>query len=286
MNSRVGWRRRFFALTCAAALVTSPAAAHQVQRALQGARPDGTSSAVTLGAIDGTVTDTNRVPIGAAEVVIVSTGARVQADADGRFRIRDLPGGSHILIVRRIGFYPASMIVRVVSTDTQQVSFTLQRVAQELDVVTVTGERGQSLGLLEFEYRRRYGFGRYMRREEIERSPGMRTTELLRRLGAPLAMSPPVGGQKRWHVGNPRFVMRTPTMGVGPASMAEPTRCDDRVFVNGVALPGPVDTDDLPSARELAAIEVYRGAPPPIPLHYGGLSACGSVIMLWTRNGS
>ena len=81
-----------------------------------------------------------------------------------------LPSRSHILIARRIGYYPASVIVRLAASDTQRVQFTLTRAALELDVVTVMGERGDSLRLLEFEYRRKYGFAKYWRERRCERA--------------------------------------------------------------------------------------------------------------------
>jgi hypothetical protein len=215
-------------------------------------------SAQRLGVIEGIVTDTGLAPIPSAEVVVVSSAIAMRTGPNGVFRLPGLSPGSHILIVRRIGFFPASMILRLSDSDTVHVSFALKRAAQEIEVVTVMGERGQSLRLMEFEYRRRFGKGRYRGRREIDWHRGSSTADLLRLLGMRLVRLPADDGRP----------------------------CGGRVFLNGVALPAPVDPDDLPAPPELAGIEVYKGVPPPIPLQYGGMSACGNVIMLWTTDGS
>jgi hypothetical protein len=273
------------ALALVVALVGRPAVAHPQRRIATGAERDSTESARRRYVVEGIVTDTSLAPIPSAEVAVVSSGIAVRSGPNGGFRLPGLSRGSHILIVRRIGFFPASMILRLSESDTLHVSFTLARTTQEIEVVTVLGERGQSLRLLEFEYRRRYGKGKYLTRREIDRHRGARTADLLRLLGMPLTMLQGDDGQLKSYVGNPRGVPGMTTPGPDSANAAMLARCEARVFLNGVALPAPVETDDLPTPRELAGIEVYRGAPPPIPLQYGGMSACGDVIMLWTTDG-
>jgi hypothetical protein len=271
---------RPLALTLVVALVGRPAAAHAQRRV----EPDTIGSAKRPGVIEGIVTDSSLIPIPGAEVAVVSSGIAVRTGLDGRFRLPCLPRPSCILIVRRIGFFPASMIVRLSEFDTLHVSFTLDPAAQELESVTVMGEPGDALRLLEFEYRRRFGKGRYLSKLAFDWYPGARTADLLRRLGMPLTSLRTVDGQVKQYVGDPRAQPARPAPGGDPASAAMLARCEGRVFLNGVALPAPVDIDDLPAPRELAGIEVYKGAPPPIPLHYGGMSACGDVSMLWTAS--
>jgi hypothetical protein len=187
-----------------------------------------------------------------------------------------------ILIVRRIGFFPASMIVRLPDSGAAHVSFALTRATQDVDAITILGERGDSLRLLEFEYRWRHGRGVYLNRQEIGRKRGARTADLLASLGMPLVVVRSDGGQVKTFVGSISNARAMLTPSVDSATPAKAGQCEPRVFLNGVALPAPVDTDDLPKPQDLAGVEVYARAPPPIPLQYGGLSACGKVGMLWT----
>jgi hypothetical protein len=245
----------------------------------------GRPAPARISVIDGIVTDIGLAPLPDAEIAVVSSLVRVRTAPDGRFRIPDLSSGIVILIVRRIGFFPTSMIVRLPESGTVHVSFALTRATQEVDAVTVIGERGDSLRLLEFEYRWRHGFGKYLNRQEIGRKRGARTADLLAFLGMPLVMVRGDDGQVKRFVGSVGSVFELRTSGADSASSVKSGKCEPRVFVNGVALPAPVDTDDLPRPGELAGLEVYAKAPPPIPLQYGGLSACGKVSMLWTTVG-
>jgi hypothetical protein len=267
------------------ALTTQRAAGREPQRIVPGAKADSIGSGKRLGVIDGIVTDTGLAPIPSVEVVVVSRGIAVRTGPNGRFRLVDLPQGSCIVIVRRIGFFPASMILHLSSADTLRVSFALRPATVDIGVVTVLGERGQSLRLLEFEYRRRYGVGRYMTKRDIERRGGVQTADLLRLLGMPPRLVPGDDGEKKWYVGAPPGVRGISRLSADGSGTARFVHCEGRVFLNGVALPAPVAAEDLPKPGELAGIEVYRGVPPPIPLDYGGLSACGDVIMLWTTSG-
>jgi hypothetical protein len=272
-------------VTLSVALTGRPALAHPQTRVATGARPDTIGPARRLGVIEGVVTDSSLAPIPSAEVAVVSRGISVRTGPNGRFFLPGLSQGSHILIVRRIGFFPASMILRLAEADTLRVAFTLAHASLEIEAVTVMGDRGQALRLMEFEYRRRFGFGKYMGRRDIDKHRGARTADLVKLLGMPLTPVPGDDGQVKWYVGTSRGVPGTPAPGAASASAATLAQCEGRVFLNGVALPAPVDSDDLPTPRELAGIEVYRGVPPPIPLEYGGMSACGVVVMLWTTEG-
>jgi Carboxypeptidase regulatory-like domain len=244
--------------------------------------PDSTGHTKRLSVIDGIVTDSGVGPLPSAEVVVVSSAIRMRTGENGRFRIPALPRGTLILIARRIGFVPASMILRLTESDTVHVSFALKRAALEIEVITVIGERGDSLRLLEFEYRWRHGFGRYLNRREISQQRTSHTADLLSLLGMPLVVLRGDDGVKSY-VGSLPQILGTPASGGDSAKAAKRAPCEPRVFLNGVALPGPVDIDDLPRPAELAGVEVYGKSPPPIPLQYGGMSACGNVSMLWTR---
>jgi TonB-linked SusC/RagA family outer membrane protein len=93
------------------------------------------------GAVGGVVHDESSLtPIGEAEVHVVGTDLRARTDASGRFRIDGVPGAEVTLEIRRIGFRPATVTVRVGDLDLR---VALAERALVLDEVVVTGTAGE-----------------------------------------------------------------------------------------------------------------------------------------------
>ena len=200
----------------------------------------------------------------AAEVKILSTNVKVTTGPNGRFRILRIPAGSYSLDLRHLGYAPTSTALRVVEGDTLRMSFALARLANPLDTVVVEGKR-LSPRMVEFEDRRKFGFGQFMTREQIEARNKSFTADLVRTFQSVKVVSPRAFQQVAVNIRG---------------------GCAFTVFVDGVRLHPPVNLDDLPLPHDLAGIEVYSGAAT-IPLQYKttGGSFCG-VILFWTRDGS
>jgi hypothetical protein len=239
-----------------------------------GATPPTRQSRPASGAIDGVVTDTNLVPLPDATAWILGSSIRVVTGANGRFRILGLRAGEYILLVRRLGYAPASIAMQVADHDTVRPSFALERVAAELEPVVVAENRA-STRMAEFEQRRKLGEGQFMTQAEIEKLNFVGPSDLLRTF-----MSVAVAGVDGIVVNRRALPIKT---------------CPFQFFIDGVAIPMPklIDTE-LPSPKELAGIEVYANSAT-VPLQYktfggsrgfsGGGGFCG-VILLWTRDGS
>ena len=225
------------------------------------ARPQ---SSPAPGVIDGVVSDTSLVSLSGASASLVGTSLEVVTGANGRFRIVGLPAGQYILVVRHIGYASSSTVMQVASGDTLRMSFALRPVVNELGTVVVAGKR-LSPKMTEFEDRQKLGFGQFMTQAEIGKRNSVFVGDLVRTFQSvdvvPRGLFGEVAVSRRFG------------------------RCPFQVFLDGVALPAPVNLKDLPSPKTLAGIELYSG-PATIPLEYktstGGF--CG-VILVWTKDG-
>lgn len=78
------------------------------------------------GIVEGEVTDAvTGLPVANAEVVLVGTGTSVQAGPSGRFGLRRVPAGQHVLEARASGYVSGQEAVTVVAGQTALVSFAL-----------------------------------------------------------------------------------------------------------------------------------------------------------------
>ncbi len=230
---------------------------------------------VTVGTIDGLVTDPSLVPVVNANVTVLSSSVRVETGPNGRFRILRVPAGQYLLIVRRLGFHPVSGVVQVAANDTLKLSYQLEPMPQTLGPVVITEER-RSFRMMEFEYRRKLGIGEFMSQDEIEKRGSAQVTDILRTFPA-IA----VPDQSAGHGGtNDHYAMSRrggTSFGSGSCVMA--------ILVDGVAMPTPFNLDLLPPARDLAGIEVFAD-PAEIPMEYALYAGTCGLVLMWTKDGS
>lgn len=97
------------------------------------------------GTVTGRVTDARSgTPITTAQVTITGTSLGAVVDAEGRFRIANVPPGSHEVRVRSIGYQPAAATVSVAADASASVNLTMNESATALDAVVVTGTAGDT----------------------------------------------------------------------------------------------------------------------------------------------
>ena len=122
-----------------------------------------------VGIIDGIVTDSNLIALGQANVSVLGSTLKVETGDDGRFRVLQVPAGEYILIVRRLGFHPASSVVEVRDNDVTRLTFTLERLIPTLDTTRIV-EHYVSPRLTDYESRRRSSVGgQYITATDIAR---------------------------------------------------------------------------------------------------------------------
>jgi hypothetical protein len=241
-----------------------------IRRALLGAlltsslaRAQATDSA--RGMILGVVTDSSLRPVAGADVSFAGSPIHVATDSLGRFRVTRIPAGQFVLVARSIGYAPAINLVDVEHGDTLRLAITLENSARVLETVVVT-ERTLSRTLADFEYRRKFGMGRFYTRDDIETKNVATITELIR----------------------PSFGLRLqPVSGGGNVAYSNIKGCPLEVYLDGTPMSRrgsmAFDLNYLPQPDQIVAVEIYARPSdvPPSWLLSGG-SQCGAILV-WTR---
>ena len=122
-------------------------------------------------------------PISGAWINLVGVDVEDRTGAGGAFRLNGIGLGTHIFMVRSLGFAPRGFRLTITWSNIGEVDLGTIRLAanatrlEDLNVVA----RFPSL-LTGFNRRRERGFGHFITRAEIERRRPLRSTDLLRRV--------------------------------------------------------------------------------------------------------
>jgi hypothetical protein len=117
----------------------------------------------------GTVTgDSGRSVVPDAEVIFPDLARSTHSDSQGRFELRDIPAGTHKLLVRKPGYGPMQTSLSFVANETLDRRVVLSRVTVLNEVVVTAAYRRMD----EFEARRKVGLGVFMTREFLETQEG------------------------------------------------------------------------------------------------------------------
>lgn len=229
-----------------------------------------------------------------AEAVITRLQRTVVTDSLGRFRMKDLPTGVHLVVVRAIGFKAESSTVEIQRDDVLSLEVRLEHSdATKLPerVVTAPAE-GAPAKLVEFNERRVAGTGHFIDRSQLAKAEGG-----MRQTGDVISLIPGVvvrrGSNKIW-VATGRAVSascafcRAP--GLNPADFAAGARpaCFMDVYLDGVMVfdsrtpgNGLFDVNTI-QPEHIAGIEVYTSAAQ-IPAKYNRTGGGCGVLLIWTR---
>lgn len=227
---------------------------------------------VARGAIDGIVTDSSLGPLSGAMISLLGTSVSATTNEAGRFRIVSLPIGQYVVFVRRIGYATSSTSFHLSEGDTLRPSFALQRLPlpAEMDTVRTIGAWLPGR-LAEFEERRRHSIGgHFITQAEIERRNPVYLADILRGIPSVEIREGPFG----------------PAMAISKRDLGDLRRplCPFQIFVDGMIFSEQGDVGQIPSPKEIAAVEIYSG-PATLPLQYKRHdSGCG-IILIWTRSG-
>jgi hypothetical protein len=195
----------------------------------------------------GSVKDEFGNPVPGAEVRMGSAKEKALTDEEGRYRLTGVSLGLQSIGARRIGYIPASDLIRLTSSDT--VDFQLDRIAQRLDTVRVQ-TRADAAWERDM---RRYAFaidaarsGDVLTDRDIEKRNAMWTTDLFMTA---------VGFR---------------TVGNGPNARLVSTRsnCAPTIFIDGLPVVG-FNVNDIPpntikllvSYRNIATLPVQFQLP-------------------------
>jgi hypothetical protein len=222
------------------------------------------------------VIDSGSAPIEAAEAIFPELGRTAMTNAQGVFRLTDIPPGTHQFIVRKPGFGPMQTSLTLAPHEVAQRRVVLSR-AQSLPEVKVLTTPAR---LAEFEANRKLGAGIFYTREWLATQEG-------NTLSAVMLQTPGVwlwnaqDGTRRASVASNRKCIRVwAPMGTGGYYTCAPCFAEVWLDANRVSRPGsPFDINTVP-VSEIEAIEYYRGASE-APARYktfdGG--SCGIVVI-------
>lgn len=221
-------------------------------------------------ALSGRVLDSIGWPIEGADIVVLTLTTR--SNALGDFHLLNIPAGTHDVRVRRVGFEPVTLQTTFSAGETLLQRFILRRVVA-LDSVVITGRKSP---IPEFEERRARGGGHFITREELEKSPGRKMSDVLR--GVPgLRVGTNSNNRSEAFAFNSRGAI---TM------LASNPKCYVPVYIDDVAvysgdLQSPYNLNLL-SAHEIEGVEYYQGGAS-IPAKYNRTGSACSVLLIWTR---
>jgi TonB-linked SusC/RagA family outer membrane protein len=105
--------------------------------------PRAPAVAQSGGVLTGRVTDARSAqPVASATVEIAGTRLAVSVGDDGRYRIANVPAGTHSVSARRLGYSQLRRSVTVTAGQEATADFALQQTVTSLDEVVVTGTAG------------------------------------------------------------------------------------------------------------------------------------------------
>src|SRR5688572_4123605 len=216
------------------------------------------------GTVAGVVRDSSGGRIGGAEISIAGTGLRAHTNAQGQFRLTNVPAGTVTVGVRRLGFLPTMASIVIGPNEAASMAIIVTPLAQALEMVVVRGDRrfedrGRLAGF--YQRRSRSSGGHFITRDQIEqRNPGQ-LTDLFRTVPGARIYSSTFNNVVRFRG----------------------MRCAPLVWLDGFpATAAEFDLDAL-DPYIVEAVEVYSGVatvPPEFRWVRGG-GSCGAIV-IWT----
>ncbi|HSU96448.1 MAG TPA: carboxypeptidase-like regulatory domain-containing protein, partial [Gemmatimonadaceae bacterium] len=201
--------------------------------------------------------------IAAAEVSLLDDpDKRVYTDSVGAFKLSDVPPGFHLLRIRRLGFVPVLVQMRIAPHGVTPATVVMTASASVLTTVSVKAPSGQVLQLpSDVAHRLTAGQGYYILAGDAKLRDVHTMSDVFRRL-----QGVTVKGD-----------LAVSTRGIN-SLLADPCPLGIPLYVNGAPMGNNVL--DVAAPSEIAAIEVYpTAASMPPSLHP---SPCGAILM-WTK---
>lgn len=219
------------------------------------------------------------------------------SDSAGRFRLRNVPPGAHLVVLRGAGFRAESSTVSIESDETVSLDVALTRSTGTMlpeRVVTAAAEERVPAHLVEFVERRKMGTGHFLTREQMAKAEGG-----LRRTGDVIATVPGVNarrGSNRIWIASGRATSTGCafcTMSVAALNRADVAAgarpaCFMDVYLNGALVfdsrhpgNGLFDVNSIPP-EQIGGIEVYASTAQ-VPAKYNRTGTSCGVLLIWTR---
>ena len=222
-----------------------------------------------MASLVGVVRDTAGAPVSGVEVWLRGSDLYTHTGDNGGFRLLDITPGDARLTVRRLGYEPITVDIRLSPGIRDTVVISLSMAAANLAAMNIEEERlTRSTRLLKgFWDRKASGFGHFVTRDEIDAKDAHNFTDLVR-------MTP---GLNIITVGGRQSIRFRNTSGRGD--------CPPQYWLDGNRIENAGPDEFIPGSLE--AIEIYNGVatiPPqfaPKMVSFGG-KTCGAIV-IWSR---
>ncbi len=238
--------------------VTSRGALALVRRA-----PPGDGAIADSGRVSGRVTDSrDGSPLAGAAVSVEGTRLTTSTDGEGRYSFSGLPPGVHTVRARYIGFTPARREVTVLPGEDVTLDIALERSAQELEQVVVTGT------IVPTEVKALPNPVTLIDEDEIAALRPQTVQELFRQA---------VPGAVGWNNSSAPYNTLISVRGASSLTAGTPSMT---IFIDGVRTAAAAFSQVDPNS--IARMEVIRG--PQAAAIYGS-DAIGGVVQIFTKRG-
>jgi hypothetical protein len=220
------------------------------------------------GRVRGHVNAVTGRPVPGARVTVWGTGIETATNAAGEFTLANLPGGTHTLEARALGFAPARQPVDILRGTPGAAEVELTNLAIILDTIKVYARRVYPSPFFgDFERRRRMGGGRFIDEKEIEQRKPTLLTDLLRTVPGVRVVPSTWGGVDALMQGG---------LGLGTGTCRPDLVIDGSRQINDSTFP----LNTLVWANELRAVEVYTQSSR-VPAEFQTMTGCGAIVV-WT----
>jgi hypothetical protein len=135
--------------------------------------------------VRGSVATPTGHPVQGAEIMVLGDSAAAFTDSSGRFVLRGIPLGEHVIRVRRIGFRAQALAINLRAGEEKEVTIALTLGVYELPELAVTARLAKPIEYAwttkydEFFRRKLVGLGRYVSRQDIDKKAASHTSEIL-----------------------------------------------------------------------------------------------------------
>ena len=209
--------------------------------------------------LTGTVMDEKNRPLDNAIVSIATSDTSVRTNKDGKFSLADLPGGTQIVEVRRVGFAPYLKVIELRPAQATTIAVAMP-VINTLTTVNVRADLVKGADRTEYESRKKMGFGTFLEAKDLAGRSDIAT---------PLSRIP--GVKVDYTEAGFEISMKSPFMR---------GYCTPAMFLDG--FPTTVDVINFRPPESFRAIEVYAHGGS-VPAQYSTLGGCGSILF-WSAN--
>ncbi len=213
--------------------------------------------------IRGIVRDPRRTPLVGATIDVDGVTTQTKTDANGHFVMTNVPTGSRTMGIRGVGFAPMYQPISVLEGPNDEIE--VDMLPASLSPVNITGRKNVSATQLDFEQRRREGFGTFKDSTEIVKFNSIRSIFQ----GIPSLV---ITG-----VDNSAFGLFTPQLSITNNPVGG---CPVNVYVDGK--PSDLTVLITLSKEQIAAVEVYIRQEF-APARYILLSNNCGVVLVWTK---